>query len=316
MKKNNNKKLIPFFVVDRPISLDILMCLFSKYPKRKWGILTHAFTSEKFKKKFKDFPKSSTCLLNKEKQISLNISRNNIIKIVDSGIFVSKREISYEELFEIYEFLDADFGVIIDHLKDVDRTLESAKKALEVYKRRTYKFKLIAVAQGNTIEEYLKCYEELRKMGYKYIAIGGLLKRKGNSSIVVLKCEKFLKDLLERIKEKFDPTWLFTFGVFNQKRISTLKNFNVTGADYKGWLFQYDTNYSNLWDYINKESFSKADIEKINFLLKEVKKGKNRKERNLLKKEIDNILRKYNLTLQEVRISQILSSLEKHLKNI
>ena len=167
--------MIPFFVADRPISLQILDCFFSLLSHRDWGILTHAFTSKRFKELFKFFPNKSPCPLS-ENEIKIvknfiggvNTNKNikgKVWKIVDSGIFHTKRDVSYEELFSIYDSMESNFGIIIDYLKDSLKTLKSAEKALKVYSSRKYNFELIGVAQGNNLNEYLNCFSELQKMG-------------------------------------------------------------------------------------------------------------------------------------------------------
>ena len=310
-------KVIPFFVVDRPISLKIINCFFSKHYYRNWGILTHAFTSKNFKENFKQFPQNSPCDF--FYSLTQRKKTRRIYKIVDSGIFLKDRNISYEKLFELYENLNTDFGVIIDYLKDKEKTLQSAEKAIKVYQKDKYSFKLIAVAQGKSKEEYLACFKALTDLGFEHIAIGGLLKRNGNSSFVTVSSDKFLEDLLREIREKFNPKWLFTFGIFHYKRIPLLEKYKVWGADYKGWLFQYDTTYSNLLVIIKNEfqtSLESTDIKKINKILKELKTTSVREEKFKLKKELNVILEKYKLSLQKIRIVQVLNNLEKQLNFI
>lgn len=50
-----DKRLIPFFVADRPISLSIIKGV--TLPKAaKVGIMTHAFTSKRFKLHYMNYP--------------------------------------------------------------------------------------------------------------------------------------------------------------------------------------------------------------------------------------------------------------------
>jgi len=308
-------KVIPFFVVDRPISLKIINCFFSKHYYRNWGILTHAFTSKNFKEKFKQFPQNSPCDFFHNFRFKRNIQQ--IYKIVDSGIFIRDKKISYEELFEQYEDLNADFGVIIDFLKDKDKTLQSAEKAIKFYQKNRFSFKLIAVAQGNSKEDYLACFKALMDLGFEHIALGGLLKRNGNSSFVTVSSDKFLEDLLREIREKFNPKWLFTFGVFHHNRVPLLEKYKVWGADYKGWLFQYDTTYSNLLSILEKEFkifLENEDRKKIIQILNTIRNSNTRKDKLKLKKKLNFILNGYGLSLQQIRIIQLLNNLEKQLK--
>jgi hypothetical protein len=134
----------------------------------------------------------------------------------------------------------ADFGIIMDVLKDKDKTLETAREAIETYKKEQWTFKLIGVAQGNTTEEYVDCYKELKKMGYEYIAIGGMLKRREKSvRYVTVRDESQLRDILSAIR-KFDKEgWIFALGCYAPGRHRIFLENGVFGADYKGWIFRY-----------------------------------------------------------------------------
>jgi len=222
MKYNS---LIPFFVVDRPMSLELLKFCGIDKQKGKLGLMGHANTTTNFQKLFKNF------------------YGKKIIKMVDSGVFTREGcRISYEELFQIYSNMDADYGIMIDFLKDKDKTIESAKNALKVYDENDFCFELVGVAQGDSIKEYLDCYQELKSLGFDCVAIGGLLKKTFNSGrYAKVRDEKFLINVISAIR-KVDPKgWLFTLGVYHPKRHIILENYGVYGADYKGWIFNYKT---------------------------------------------------------------------------
>jgi len=316
--------MIPFFVLDRPVSLEILKGFFAENLDYKFGILTHVFTSQNFKKKFRNFP-FDTPLKYSELQDTMELNNQiskNIIRFVDSGIFQSKRYISYEDLFRAYDYLKADYGVIIDFLKDREKTIESAREAIKIYKNGNYSFKLVGVAQGKDLEDYLRCYEELKNLGYEYIAIGGLLKRNGNSNYIKLSCETFLIKLLENIKEKFNPNWIFTFGIYNPERHKLLEDYNVWGADYKGWIFEYDENYSFILSYLDGYNISEKSKKEIERVLKAYIEEKTllklgygqteRKERiKKIRQALENLLKNQNLSLQEFRFRQVRENLTK-----
>lgn len=321
--------MIPFFVLDRPVSLEILKDFFANNLEHQFGILTHAFTSSRFKEKFRNFPFDTPLRysnLQDTEELNEKISKN-IIKFVDSGIFQSQRNISYKELFGIYEYLNADYGIIIDFLKDRKETIKSAKEAIKIYKEGNYSFKLVGVAQGYDLKDYLKCYEELKNLGYEYIAIGGLLKRNENSNYIRLSCEMFLIELLENISKEFNPDWIFTLGIYSPKRHKLLEDYNVWGADYKGWLFEYEEDYSFIISYLEEYNLSQANRKRIEkaleayirekSLLKLNSKGL---DRNDLKKRIrkirrilDKLLKKENLSLQEFRFRRVRESLTRNL---
>lgn len=233
---NPFKSLIPFFVVDRPMSLKILEYCEINNQKAFFGLMGHANTTLNFQRYFKEF------------------SNKHIIKIVDSGVFTKEGcQLNYTELFEIYEHMGADYGIMIDALKNKDKTLDSAAIALETYQDSPFNFKLVGVAQGNCVEEYLDCYKKLKTMGFQQIAIGGLLEKRVNTArYVQVKDEKFLKDVLKSIRTQYPNEWIFTLGCYHPKRHQLLQNYGVFGADYKGWIFNYKTP-NEILDHKNRE---------------------------------------------------------------
>jgi hypothetical protein len=218
--------LTPLFVVDRPISLEILGGLSDK--RYQFGILSHAFTTDNFKAKFKEFEFAK-------------------YKVGDSGIYQGK-DISYPELFNEYIKMGVTHGIIKDYFRNPVKTLESSKEAWEYYNNAKMqgKFVLVGVAQGNTVEEYLKSYEDQKKIGYKMIAIGGLLSKIENHSrmVRVLK-EDLLTSVLKAMREKYPFDSIFPLGVFSRSRIGVFKQLNVWATDYKGWIFRYNIEQSH-----------------------------------------------------------------------
>jgi len=219
------KDPIPFFVVDRPMSLELLRYCEIDKQEGVFGLMGHANTSERFQELFGEF------------------KGNNIIKMADSGVFSKEGcKLNYEELFSIYERMKTEYGIMIDFLKDKKRTIKSARKAMKIYKKKRYSFKLVGVAQGNTTKEYLECYDTLKSIGFNHIAIGGLLKKNVNSvRYVRVKDENFLKEVLEEIRSKHKNDWLFLLGCYHPKRYNLFKEFEVFGGDYKGWILNYKT---------------------------------------------------------------------------
>lgn len=296
--------LIPFFVADRPASLHILKGVMLRYPDIKVGIMTHAFTSKNFEQMFNNFPNNMSLqyenisFLNNE-----NILSDNLIKMADSGIFSKNGcTIGYKELFERYNRLGVDIGVMIDVFKDPKKTIKSALKGLEIYTKNKdkYHFKLVGVAQGNTIKEYLKCYDKLKSLGYDYIAIGGLLKKFKNSArYVKVRDEKFMYEVLTAIKKEYAPEWLFALGCYHPSRHKKFEEIGIWGSDYKGWIFNYKSKTDTLND-LNKNLISfemvngfaedfKVQLKQTNELeerLKNLKKKWREEKRPHIKKDI------------------------------
>ena len=230
--------MIPFFVVDRPISLEIVSSYWSTKTNLKYGLMTHALTSHNFRNLFANYPCGTS---NDETNRTRSNTVKNVIKMCDSGIFSTGREqITYEELFNRYDEMDADYGIMIDYFLDKEKTIDSAKKAVSLYEQGKYKFQLVLVAQGKTVDEYLDCYTKLNCLGIQHIAIGGLLRKKQNSARYIhLGDVDLFESLLSRIRNDFNPKWIFALGVYHPSRHELMENYGVFGADYKGWIFNY-----------------------------------------------------------------------------
>jgi hypothetical protein len=214
--------------------------------------MTHSNTSDRFAELFRNFPcgESSYCraLYGTHRHVAGKCGRGieysaHFVKMGDSGVFTRDgcQTSDYTELYRKYRRLGVEFGIIIDHLKDADRTVESAAEAMEVYRRRkTRPFKLVGVAQGNSLAEYADCYSRLRRIGFDRIAIGGLLRKKENSKrFVHVRDEQMMYNVLRMFRRKFPSAWIFALGAYHPKRHNRLDALNVWGGDYKGWIFHY-----------------------------------------------------------------------------
>jgi hypothetical protein len=248
----NDGSFTPFFVADRQASLRILMGLKGPLDKRI-GVMTHANAFAPFKRAIAEFPcfDMQNCGIYDGKcpfdgQLT-ECSRGQLLKrttciICDSGVFQRKGcEIpTYEKLFKEYESMGADYGVIMDVLKDRKRTVRTAKEAMQAFRTHNWSFRLVGVSQGTDADEYLKCYKELKSIGYKYIAIGGMLQRREKSArYVTVRDETLLRDVLKAIRV-YDPKgWIFALGCYSPGRHTIFLENSVFGADYKGWIFNY-----------------------------------------------------------------------------
>lgn len=233
---------IPFLVADRPASLKIISGINRKKINGRIGIMSHANTTNNFKKLFRKFPNIQ------ETYNYVKIKRDDIIKITDSGVFTKEGCLfpSYYELFDEYEKMETDFGIMIDYLGDLPKTIESAKEAMRIYSEKHWSFKLIGVIQGNNEKEYLECYISLKKLGYEFIAIGGLLKK--NNKVprwVRVKNENFMYKVIETVR-KYDPNgWLFALGCYSLDRHYDLSKLGLYGSDSKAWIFKYKKRHND-----------------------------------------------------------------------
>lgn len=260
--------IIPFFVADRPVSLRIIKSSGLQNYDVNIGIMGHANTSKHFQKLFSVYPCTDDdfCDIVKGKcphdhdikKCSVgSLIRQRTTLACDSGVFTKNGcDRKYKDLFEIYQRMNADYGIIIDYLKDADKTIKSASDALKEYKKKDYSFKLIGVAQGNTLEDYLECYDDLKKMGFEHIAIGGLLKKFENTARYArVRDETFLFNVIKKIRDKYPDDWLFVLGCYHPKRHDKFNELNVFGGDYKGWIFNYEKNPSLTVEAAQKDRF-------------------------------------------------------------
>ncbi len=245
-------RMIPFFVADRPMSLRLLKSLpLQDYPETFIGIMAHANTTLNFQHAFRQYPCDNfeycdavggPCQY-KDDITQCHIRRyilNHTVKMCDSGIFTREgATLSYQQLFEAYVRMGVEYGIMIDVFLDPQATLESAKVALRVYEPFKECFKLVGVAQGTTIEEYVQNYEDLKALGIPYIAIGGLLrKREKTARFAQVRSEEFMFTVLQTLRATYQDDWLFVLGSFHPSRLEKLQELHVWG-DYKGWIFQY-----------------------------------------------------------------------------
>lgn len=239
--------LTPFCVADRPMSLRILRGLdLSRYTGRV-GIMIHANTSVEFQNLVREYPlENGICPFHRRRHEGRQCARVREIRartitMCDSGVFTKKgAPLSYAALFEVYERSRVKYGIIIDHLRRCDATLASARAAMAEYSRLPNRtFELVGVAQGNNVQEYKRCYRELKAMGYRHIAVGGLLNRRKNTARYVYVKGGRLFQILEALRDEYPRDWMFALGCYHPRRHDDFERYGVFGSDYKGWIFNY-----------------------------------------------------------------------------
>jgi queuine/archaeosine tRNA-ribosyltransferase len=155
----------------------------------------------------------------------------------DCGAFnyrlLDKPPYTTEEMFEFYDQGGFTYGVSIDHMigaydikydqpgeetnvpenwqNRFEMTLDLADEFLIKYNKENFYFKPIGIAQGWSPLSYQKAVRKLKKMGYQYIGIGGL---------VPLKTKEILEVLSHVQYETHGNTPIHLFG------ITRLENFN------------------------------------------------------------------------------------------
>jgi len=251
----SQQKLVPHFVADRPMSLRILSGLdFKRHPVNV-GLMVQACTSQNFRDIVSKFPcgDQNYCgvvdghcpYLGNLKKCSKGLAlREHITTIADSGVFTKGgSSLDYPTLFQRYKEMHIERGIILDVLGDKNETIKSAKIGWEFYQNLDCDFTLIGVTQGNNVNEYVKCYEKLLKIGYEEIAIGGLLTKHENTARYASSNRDNISSTVKKIRSEWPDNRCFTLGVYNPKRHEFLEEIGVNAADYKGWIFQYKKKY-------------------------------------------------------------------------
>lgn len=138
------------------------------------------------------------------------------------------------EMIDYYEALGFDYGVSIDHLifaeleEEKERrwniTIENANAFWNRYQlgRGQYHFEPIGVAQGWDPPSYRRAAKALMAIGYRYIAVGGLVR---SSSSEIIK-------VLAAVQEELRPgTRVHLFGVSRPEHAQVFAHLGVTSFD-------------------------------------------------------------------------------------
>lgn len=164
------------------------------------------------------------CLSASYNSVKLN-NKCNII--MDSGAFKDRNKhtrLSYEDaynrqiMFEEKLKYKSNYIVPYDNIDDIESTLMAHKWMINNVMDRN----IIGVVQGNTVEEKLKCYDEIVDMGIEYIGFGGIAKIGVNK-----KKRKMLFDVLKSVSNPSEK--MHFFGVGNLLVLQECRN--ILGND-------------------------------------------------------------------------------------
>lgn len=122
----------------------------------------------------------------------------------DCGAFTYWREevppYTSGQVLESYQTMGFNLGVSVDHLifpeMEADRgrrweiTTNNAEEFLRLHRSGRYTFTPVGVAQGWDPSSYRRAVEALVKMGYEYIAIGGLVRSQTSDILKILSAVK------------------------------------------------------------------------------------------------------------------------------
>ena len=155
---------------------------------------------------------------------------------------------SVDDVIDFYERCGIDLGISIDHIifafdvafdreKEVpqglrDRqqlTLEYASDFFEKCHRKQVRFEPVGVAQGWSPQSYAKAVSELQKIGFTYIAMGGMVPMKTPDILATLAA----------VKPVLNPsTRLHLLGVTRCENFTAFRDFGVVSFDSTSPLLQ------------------------------------------------------------------------------
>jgi hypothetical protein len=167
----------------------------------------------------------------------------------DCGAFAYVREdeppYTVDEVFSFYDECGFDFGISVDHVilgfqqepndpakptrppepEWVERqqlTLQYAAEFLRLHRASAATFEPLGVAQGWSPSSYAYAVKELQKIGYRYIALGGMVPLK---TVDIVSCLKAIADV-RRPKTSFH-----LLGVTRTERVNEFNRFGVRSFD-------------------------------------------------------------------------------------
>jgi queuine/archaeosine tRNA-ribosyltransferase len=179
----------------------------------------------------------------------------------DCGAFSYVREerppYSVEQVVNFYDELGFDYGISVDHVilgfdprvdeqsapkewrRRQEITLELASDFLKEHKRRGSRFTPLGVAQGWSPASYAYSVEQLQKVGFSYIAMGGMVPLK---TIEISAC-------LERVnRSRHMNTRLHLLGVTRCEQVREFARFGAVSFDSTSPLRQaFKDSKDNYW---------------------------------------------------------------------
>jgi hypothetical protein len=241
--------------------------------------------------------------------------KNELKTMGDCGAFSYVREevppFSVDEVIDFYEECGFDYGISVDHIilgykENLDRnlfdldavplewrrrqeiTLELADKFLRRHHERHCKFHPVGVAQGWSPKSYAFSVKELQKMGYRLIALGGLVPLK---TVDILSC-------LENVHEIRHPeTSLHLLGITRLENINNFARFGVVSFDSTTPLLQAFKDFKDNYYTFNRtySAIKVPQVELNNNLKNLIKSGKVKQEYAVrLEKNCLELLKKYD----------------------
>lgn len=183
----------------------------------------------------------------------------------DCGAFSYVNEvepsITVEQAVALYDLHGFDFGASVDHipvakvirnglaveltrgeqLARVRKTKKNAELFIDAANKRKVSFRPVGTIQALEPQGYAKTVKFYYELGYRYIAIGGLVPQTDES------IQKIVTAVMKAVSNLPERPWIHLFGVFRPKLQELFRNLKVDSFDSatyfrKAWL-RSDQNY-------------------------------------------------------------------------
>ena len=190
--------------------------------------------------------------LNKERSFDLRGERripNDMFLFGDCGAFSYTADpeppFSPEYAASLYNQFDFDFGASVDHIpipplsekekqNRMNLTSANAKEFLAIHLSHNYQFVPVGSIQGITPDDYVRYAREYVDIGYKHIALGGLVRRKDAEILDIVAA---VREALQRhTHDKDENIWVHLFGILRPNLQPIFRHLGVSSFDSASYL--------------------------------------------------------------------------------
>lgn len=160
--------------------------------------------------------------------------------------------ISTEQALALYELYHFDLGASVDHIpvktlpeserqRRVQITVNNAEDFIQKWRRRGRLFTPVGTVQGTNPQQYADYVSQYYDMGYRHLAIGGLVPMQDAAIEAIVKA---ISEAADRLSER---PWLHLYGIYRPKLQLKFRKFCINSFDSatyfrKAWL-RSDQNY-------------------------------------------------------------------------
>ena len=182
--------------------------------------------------------------------------RGGQLLIGDCGAFSYVNEetpsISTDQAIALYDLYNFDMGASVDHIpfaifseeerqRRVEISCKNAEEFITAWASRGKPFTPVGSIQGVSAEQYAENVQKYYEMGYRHLAIGGMVPLKDRAVLEIVRA------ISETVKQLPQQPWIHLFGIYRPKlqpefRALGIDSFDSASYFRKAWL-RSDQNY-------------------------------------------------------------------------